>query len=148
MQGMSWNYELFIDGKWTSEGADRSIEVVDPATEDVIGSVPEATTKTAVRAIEAARRAFDDGPWPFMKPAERAARLTAMAEIFESRAADLRELIVAETGSTGFLTDAVQAAGSVGMLRSNAAIAEHSFPWVESDPSTGGPTGMSGSALV
>ena len=30
---MTWNYELFIDGKWTSEGADGSIDVVDPATE-------------------------------------------------------------------------------------------------------------------
>ena len=51
---MSWNYELFIDGAWTSEGAAGSIEVLDPATEEVIGSVPEASTKTAVRAIEAA----------------------------------------------------------------------------------------------
>ncbi len=38
---MSWDYELFIDGKWTSEGAEGSIDVIDPATEDVIGSVPE-----------------------------------------------------------------------------------------------------------
>ena len=145
---MTWNYELFIDGAWTSEGAEGSIDVVDPATEEVIGSVPEATTKTAVSAIEAARRAFDQGPWPYMKPSERAARLTAMAEILESRAGDLRELIIVETGSTGFLTDAVQGAGSIGMLRSNAAIAEHSFPWVENDLPTGAPTGMSGSALV
>ena len=145
---MTWNYELFIDGKWTSESAEGSIDVVDPATEEVIGSVPEATTKTAVRAIEAARRAFDEGPWPYMKPSERAAKLMAMAEILESRAGDLRELIIAETGSTGFLTDAVQGAGSIGMFRSNAAIAEHSFPWVENDAPTGGPTGLAGSALV
>jgi len=145
---MTWNYELFIDGAWTSEGAEGSIDVIDPATEEVIGSVPEATTKTAVRAIEAARRAFDEGPWPYMKPSDRAARLTAMAEILEARAGDLRELIIAETGSTGFLTDAVQGAGSIGMLRSNAAITEHSFPWVENGPPTGAPTGMSGNALV
>ena len=48
---MTWNYELFIDGKWTSEGAEGSIYVIDPATEAVIGSVPEASTKSAVRAI-------------------------------------------------------------------------------------------------
>ena len=83
---MTWNYELFIDGAWTSEGASGSIEVLDPATEEVIGSVPDASTKTAGRAIEAARRAFDDGPWPYMKPTERAARLIAMAEILEARA--------------------------------------------------------------
>src|ERR1700683_3804639 len=116
---MTWDYELFIDGKWTSEGADGSIDVVDPATEGVIGSVPEASTKTAVRAIEAGRRAFDEGPWPYMKPSERAARLTAMAEILESRAGDLRELIIAETGSTGFLTDAAQGAAGIGVARFN-----------------------------
>ena len=82
---MTWNYELFIDGKWTTEAADGSIEVLDPATEEVIGSVPQATTKTAVHAIEAARRAFDEGPWPWMKPSERAAALIRMAEILESR---------------------------------------------------------------
>jgi aldehyde dehydrogenase (NAD+) len=145
---MTWNYELFIDGAWTSEGASGSIDVVDPATEEVIGSVPEASTKTAVRAIEAARRAFDEGPWPYMKPAERAAKLLAMAEILEARAGDLRELIIAETGSTGFLTDAVQAAGSIGMFRSNAALVEHAFPWVENAMPTGGPTGLGGSAIV
>ena len=141
---MSWNYELFIDGKWTSDGAEGSIDVVDPATEEVIGSVPEATTTSAVRAIEAARRAFDEGPWPYMKPSERAARLTTMAEILESRAGDLRELIIAETGSTGFLTDAVQGAGSIGMLRSNASLVEHSFPWVENGAPTGGPPDWAG----
>ena len=114
---MTWNYELFIDGAWTSEGAEGSIDVIDPATEEVIGSVPEATTKSAVRAIEAARRAFDEGPWPYMKPSDRAARLTAMAEILEARAGDLRELIIAETGSTGFLTDAVK-----GRLHRHAAL--------------------------
>ncbi len=145
---MAWNYDLYIDGGWTADDTVGSIDVVDPATEEVIGTVPEASTKTAVRAIEAARRAFDDGPWPWMKPAERAAKLVRMAEILESRAAGLRELIIAETGSTGFITDAIQGAGSIGMLRSNASIVEHSFHWVENDLPTGGPTGMSGSAIV
>ncbi len=145
---MTWNYELFIDGTWTSEGAEGSIDVIDPATEAVIGSVPDASTKSAVRAIEAARRAFDEGPWPYMKPSERAAKLIAMAEILESRAGDLRELIIAETGSTGFLTDAVQGAGSIGMLRSNASLVEHAFPWVENGAPTGGPTGLAGNAIV
>jgi aldehyde dehydrogenase (NAD+) len=145
---MTWNYELFIDGQWTSEGAAGSIDVIDPATEAVVGNVPEASAKCAVTAIEAARRAFDEGPWPWMKPAERAARLVRMAEILESRAADLRELIVAETGSTGFLTDAVQAAGSIGMFRSNASIVEHSFGWVENDLPSGAPGGVAGSAII
>ena len=125
-----------------------SIEVIDPTTEDVIGTVPEASTKTAVKAIEAARRAFDEGPWPWMKPEERAAKLVRMAEILEARAGDLRELITAETGSVGWMNDAIQGLGSIGMFRSNAAIAEHTFDWIQSGPPTGGPTGMGGSAIV
>jgi acyl-CoA reductase-like NAD-dependent aldehyde dehydrogenase len=145
---VTWDYQLFVGGEWTDDDAVGSIDVIDPATEAVVGTVPEASTKTAVRAIEAARRAFDEGPWPWMKPAERAAKLVRMAEILESRAGQLRELIVAETGSAGFLTDAIQAAGSIGMFRSNAALVEHAFGWVENDAPTAGPMGMAGSAIL
>ena len=143
----SWEFELFIDGEWTG-GEAGTIEVINPADESVIGQVPEASPKDAVRAIEAARRAFDEGPWPWMKPAERSAVLIRMAEALEARSDELRDLIVDETGSTGFITDFVQASGSIGMFRSNAAIAEHVLNWVESGAPTGGANGMSGSAVV
>jgi acyl-CoA reductase-like NAD-dependent aldehyde dehydrogenase len=144
-----WAFDLYIDGKWEKgEEGSAPIEVIDPATEEVIGVVPEASPKDAARAVEAARRAFDDGPWAWMKPAERAGLVRKMGEILLGRAAELRELIVAETGSVGFLTDFVQGAGSIGMFASNAALAEHSFPWVESGAPTGGPMGMSGSAII
>ncbi len=143
-----WDYELYVDGAWTDEESVGSIDVIDPATEESIGSVPEASRESAVRAIAAARSAFDSGPWPWLKPRERAASLVRMAEILESRASDLRELIVAETGSAGMLTDYVQAFGSIGMFRSNAAIAEHSFDWVENGAPTGTPSGVAGSAIV
>jgi aldehyde dehydrogenase (NAD+) len=141
-----WDYQLYIDGSW-SDG-ESVIEVINPATEEVIGTVAQATTKDATRAIEAARRAFDDGPWPYTKPAERAAMLVRMAEILESRAAELHDLIVAETGSVGFLTDAIQGAGSIGMYRSNAAQAQYGVEWLEQGAPTGGANGISGNAIV
>ena len=144
----SWDFDLYIDGKWTSGEAAGAIEVINPATEEIIGRVPEASPKDAVRAIEAARKAFDEGPWPYTKPAERAAALIRMAQALEARAGELRELIVAETGSTGFLTDYVQAGGSIGMFRSNAAQIEHVVEWVEAGAPTAGPNGMAGTALV
>ncbi len=144
-----WQFDLYIDGKWEKgEAGGSPIEVINPATEEVIGVVPEASPKDAARAIEAARRAFDEGPWAWMKPAERAALLRRMGEVLRSRGAELRELIVAQTGSVGFMTDFVQAAGSIGMFDSNAALAEHSFAWVEAVAPTGGPMGMGGSAIV
>jgi aldehyde dehydrogenase (NAD+) len=145
---MSWDYELFIDGKWTSAGAVGAIEVIDPATEVPIGSVPEGSVQSARWAVEAARAAFDSGPWPWMKPEERASRLIRMAEILESRGTDLRELIVAETGSVGFITDFIQAAGSIGMFRSNAQLVSTSFPWVEPGLPAGGPRAVGGTAIV
>jgi acyl-CoA reductase-like NAD-dependent aldehyde dehydrogenase len=56
--GGRWDYDsMFIDGAWTSEGTVGVIEVVDPATEEVIGSVPNADPKAAHTAIASARRA-------------------------------------------------------------------------------------------
>ncbi len=143
-----WRYKLFIDGTWTSGEGSSVIDVIDPATEEPIGQVPEATRRDAVRAIEAARRAFDEGPWPWMKPRERAAVLVKMAESLERRAAELRELIVAETGAVGFITDAYQAGGATGMFRSNAEQIVHAVDWIEANPPTGGPTGIAGSAII
>ena len=45
-----WNSELYIDGKWVSDDDLPRIEVINPATEELIGSVPEATPKTAIPA--------------------------------------------------------------------------------------------------
>ncbi len=143
----SWNFDLYIDGTWTDGESAGSLEVINPATEEVIGTVPEASPKDAVLAIEAARKAFDEGPWPYTKPAERAAALVRMAEYLEAHAGELRELIVAQTGSVGYLTDYVQAGGSIGMFRANAAQIEHVYEWVEAGAPTAGPNGMTGSAL-
>jgi acyl-CoA reductase-like NAD-dependent aldehyde dehydrogenase len=146
--GAPWNYELYVDGKWVSGEGNSVIEVVDPATEAVIGQVPEATAKDARRAIEAARTAFDEGPWPWMTPKERGAALKRLAEILDERHPELHELIVAETGSTVGMTDIVQCSGSVGLVHWNAEHAQTAVEWVEASPPTGGPSGMSGSALV
>jgi acyl-CoA reductase-like NAD-dependent aldehyde dehydrogenase len=143
-----WDRQLFIDGDWTTDGTDELIEVINPATEEVIGTVPSGTPKTAQLAIEAARRAFDEGPWPWMKPSERAAALVRLADILDSRSAELRELIIAETGSTGFLTDFVQGAGSIGMYRSNAALVEHVFEWAESAAPSAGGSIVGGNSIV
>ena len=98
-------YENFIDGRWTSDNASALIDVIDPATEEVVGRVLDGGAKHAVMAIEAARRAFDEGPWPWMSVRERAKVLKRFSEIMESRHDELRELIVSEIGSVHFLTD-------------------------------------------
>ena len=50
-----------IDGKWVQADSGKTIQVPNPATEEVIGSAPDATVDDMKRAIGAARKAFDEG---------------------------------------------------------------------------------------
>ncbi len=146
--GLPWEYSLYIDGAWGPSSGHGELEVIDPATEEVIGRVPDSTVEDTRRAISAARRAFDNGPWPFMKPAERGERLRALAGILESRAGELRQLIMRETGACGPILDFVQCGGALGIARHNAESVAGLVNWIENSPPTASPRGMSGSALV
>ncbi|MHC3004002.1 aldehyde dehydrogenase family protein [Gordonia sp. GN26] len=100
--------QLFIDGKWVDGRGDETITVINPATEAVIGTVPQATVADVEDAVAAARSAFDDGPWPQMSVRERAAVLRRMAEGFADRRAELVDLSIAEAGSTRALAEFLQ----------------------------------------
>lgn len=101
-------HRLYIDGAWTDGTGDAWTEVVNPATEEVIGRVPEATQEDAERAVRAARRAFDEGPWPSMPVQDRAAVMLRMAELLERRAPELIDLNIAEVGSIRMLAEMLQ----------------------------------------
>jgi len=91
---------FFIGGDWVdSKNPSGEIQVLNPATEQVIAVVPEASAADAGRAVTAARMAFDHGPWPHMQPRERAKLLLRMAERMEARKAEILDLLVAEAGA-------------------------------------------------
>jgi aldehyde dehydrogenase (NAD+) len=94
---------LLIDGGW-ARGSGNTYGVINPATEESITEVSEASIADAERAVTAARRAFDEGPWPRMRPAERAVYLQRMADIFERRRDEITDIVVAETGCPISLT--------------------------------------------
>lgn len=143
-----WNYQLYIDGKWQDGQGTEEITVINPATEVEIGKVPGGSVADTQAAIAAAKRAFDEGPWPYMKPAERGAKLKKMADVLQSRHDELRALIQAETGIAGPMLDMIQCGGSIGIGHYNAEEVQRVVEWVESSPPTGGQQGMAGSALV
>jgi aldehyde dehydrogenase (NAD+) len=89
---------LFIDGRWR-DGAGLD-EIPNPATGAPVGKAPVGSEADAADAVTAARRAFDEGPWPRMQPRERAARLAAFADALRRQTANLVALVVAEAGST------------------------------------------------
>ena len=90
---------LFIGGDWVTPAGTGTIDVVNPATEAVVGTVPEASPGDMDRAVAAARRAFDEGPWPTMTPSERAAVLTKVSQAIQADMQPMAELIATEMGS-------------------------------------------------
>jgi len=73
-----------------------TIDVINPTTEQVVASVPDATTTDIDKAVAAARTAFDSGPWPRMAPAERAAILTKVSAALQAEMQPMAELITTE----------------------------------------------------
>src|SRR5206468_5797903 len=71
---------MFIDGKWVEASNGATYPIPNPATEDEVGSAPDATVEDMQRAIGAARRAFDEGPWPSSSRQERARALDTIAD--------------------------------------------------------------------
>ncbi len=82
--------------------------VVNPATEEVIGTVPQATPADVDRAVDAARKAFDEGPWPRMTPRERGAIMLKMGAAFARRREQIVDLNIREAGSTRMLAEFLQ----------------------------------------
>ncbi|SEG88535.1 Acyl-CoA reductase [Thermomonospora echinospora] len=120
---------LYIDGAWTDGDGDERIDVVNPATEQVIGQVPQATRSDVVRAIEAARRAFDEGPWPRMSVRERAQVMLRMADVMERRMPEIVELNIAEAGSIRPLAESIQVGIPIQHLRDMAERVMPAFAW-------------------
>ncbi|WP_120764822.1 aldehyde dehydrogenase family protein, partial [Mycobacterium syngnathidarum] len=80
------NYDkLFIGGVWTEPATDQVIEVISPATGQKVGQCPLASPADVEAAVSAARRAFDDGPWPKLTPHERQAILQQAVAGLEAR---------------------------------------------------------------
>ena len=92
------NYRMYVDGDWI-EGADGVTDhVLDPATEEVIATVPRGGRADAERAVLAARHAFDNGPWPRLTALERADVLRAIATGIRERADELARLEALQMG--------------------------------------------------
>jgi acyl-CoA reductase-like NAD-dependent aldehyde dehydrogenase len=89
--------KLLIGGEWV-EGASGGYEVVNPATEDVVGVAPEASEQQALDAARAAQEAFP--AWSQTSPDVRADLLQKVADAMRDQFDDLLPLVVAETGCT------------------------------------------------
>jgi aldehyde dehydrogenase (NAD+) len=100
--------KLFIDGGWAEPAGSGTIDVVNPATEEVIGSIPEGTSEDADRAVRAATAAF--ASWSVVDAHERAGLCAAIGAKLTERADELAVLITSELGMPLEQARAIQAA--------------------------------------
>ena len=90
--------KLFIDGKYVDAISGKTFDDVNPATGEVIAKVAEADYADVDLAVKAARKAFDEGPWPRMPVAERSAILMKLAAGIRKRVDEMSEIESLDTG--------------------------------------------------
>ena len=102
------NYRLYIGGQWVDATSDDGLDVINPATEEMIGSVPQGSVADVDRAVAAARKAFEDGTWRRMSPRERSDALLRFMQTIADRRDELVDLIIAEAGAARWVAEGLQ----------------------------------------
>ncbi len=91
-------YKLWINGAWQDSDGGKIVNVENPATEETIAQVTDATRADIDRAVQAAHAAFYDGRWSRLTPGERSAAMWNLADLMQAR---IEEFSRAETDNTG-----------------------------------------------
>jgi betaine-aldehyde dehydrogenase len=92
--------KLLIGGEWTLGSTGATISVTSPFDGQPVAEVARGTREDARRAIDAAREAFDKGPWPRLPPRARGDVFLKAAQILQGRAAQIAELESRNQGKT------------------------------------------------
>lgn len=109
------DYQLYIGGERCDAASGETFATYNPGTGEKIADVPKAGKEDAVRAIEAARAAFDSGVWSGLSGKERGAKLRRIAELINEHSAELSEIEARDGGGTirkAMLADVPGAAGA------------------------------------
>jgi aldehyde dehydrogenase (NAD+) len=94
--------EVFIGGQWRPPASGETYATINPATEEVSAQVAKGDERDVDLAVQAARRAFDQGPWPRMAAAERARMLWKLADLIGGNLDEMARLESVNTGKTLF----------------------------------------------
>ncbi|MGA2529137.1 MAG: aldehyde dehydrogenase family protein [Acidimicrobiales bacterium] len=110
-------HKMFIGGSWVDALSGEAFEVVDPATTEVLGRVPSAGPADVDRAVAAARKAFEEGPWRRIGPSERGRLVWRLADLIEQHAEEFAVLDSLDNGKPVFATRNVDVPLSVDLFR-------------------------------
>jgi len=115
--------KLLIDGQWVD--GSKKFNTINPATEEVLTEVAEASASDVDRAVEAARRAFEDrnGPWRKLSASERGRLIWKLADLVEKNIEELAELETLDNGKPIFESRYVDMPMVIDVLRYYAGLA-------------------------
>ncbi|TML57130.1 MAG: aldehyde dehydrogenase [Actinobacteria bacterium] len=117
---------LFIDGKWVDSSGGEMWTHVNPAANEEVGRFAIATAGDVDRAVKAARRAFDEGPWPAMKARERKAILQHLVGLLYQHKDELNELQVLDNALPISFSSMYQLSAEIA-----ADVFDHHAGWID-----------------
>lgn len=133
IQGLAHPDRLFIGGNWVESSCSRMIEIISPDSEAVVGMVVEGEARDMDRAVAAARKAFDEGPWPRMAPVERQAALRRMCEELKLREPEIARAWNLQMGGLMSMAPMLSSVGTETFVHIVDMMGE--FPFAERVPS-------------
>ncbi|MDF1603992.1 aldehyde dehydrogenase [Nocardioides sp. YIM 152315] len=121
---------FFIDGDWAAPATGDTIQVVSPHSEQVVATVPEGSRADIDAAVAAARRAFDEGPWPGMTPEQRIEVVQNFSNLYAAKLGEMAEVISTEMGAPLSFSNLAQAPAPWMQIEAFLGIAR-TYPWEE-----------------
>jgi aldehyde dehydrogenase (NAD+) len=108
---------VLIEGDWVEGDGAGELVSLNPSTGEVVGVTRAASPEQVLKAIAAARRAFDDGPWRSATARQRSEVLHKFADLLDSHRDELVEIVVTEVGSPIALSRVMQVGMPVDNIR-------------------------------
>src|SRR5215470_13795273 len=91
-------YQTYMDGKWVDAASGKTFETLDPYTGEAWARIPECDETDVNRAVEAAYRAFETGPWPSMTPTTRGKIMRRIGDLIAKHSEHLADIEVRDNG--------------------------------------------------
>ncbi len=133
---------FYIGGQWVAPSSDSTISVIDSDTEQVYFTVAEAQAADISHAVEAARNAFDNGPWPRLTHEQRAEYLRAIGSELSKRSEELGQIWPRESGVPCTPSPSTAAGGAQATFNALFAALAATYPFEEPVKPSAGQFGL------
>src|SRR5579864_9669363 len=109
--------QMLINGRWGNAASGKTFPSYNPATEEVLAQVAEGDREDINRAVKAARKAFEDGPWSKMTSSERGRMIWKLGDLLEQHLEEFAQLESLDNGKPISVARAADVPLSVDLFR-------------------------------